>query len=121
MIELSPLKYEYFDEIDIETKKIFLKNFIINKNFEKLLKYMNELLLDYKFEKNEEENSDNLIINLCCEKCLNIVNIIYNSLNDKISENESVNIYKCTNGILPFDYNNLFTFINNDENIKQTI
>ena len=121
VIELSPLKYEYFDEIDIETKKIFLKNFIINKNFEKLLKYMNELLLDYKFEKNEEENSDNLIINLCCEKCLNIVNIIYNSLNDKISENESVNIYKCTNGILPFDYNNLFTFINNDENIKQTI
>ena len=45
-IELISRKNEHFDEIDIEIKKKFLKDFILNKNYEKLLKYMNELLLN---------------------------------------------------------------------------
>ena len=122
--ELSSKPYEHFDEIDIETKKNFLKNFIISKNYEKLLKYMNELLLNYKFDKNENQNEENLLINLCCEKCLNIVNIIYNSTNSKNPEKENDNISTNNNNlneIISFDYNNLFNFIKTDENIKQTI
>ena len=121
--KLTSKKYEHFDEIDIETKKNFLKNFIISKNYEKLLKYLNELLLNYKFDKNENENEENLIINLCCEKCLNIVNIIYNSTNNKNTEKENDNIStnNILNEIISFDYNNLFNFIKTDEKIKQSI
>ena len=122
IVELRAKKYEHFDDIDIYAKKMFLKNFIINKNFEKLLKYMNGLLLNYKFEKNKDENNESLIINLCCEKCLNIVNIIYNATNNKMNGSEiENNDNNNSSGIVPFDYNNLFSFINTDDNIKQTI
>ena len=125
MPELSSKKYEYFDEIDINIKKDFLKNFIINKNYEKLLKYMNELLINYKFDQ-KGNNEENFIINLCCEKCINIVNIIYNAIKEKhFSENEIENNYNNSNNnivcIIPFDYNNLFNFIKTEDNIKQTI
>ena len=124
-IELNQKKYEYFDEIDINKKKNFIKEFIINKNYEKLLKYLNELLLNYKYDKSDEKNNNNFILNLCCEKCLNIINIIYNATKETISEkenNDNNTNNNSINNIVLFDYNNLFNFINNEEeNIKQTI
>ena len=120
MIEFNSKKYEPFDDIDINIKKKFLKDFILNKNYEKLFKYLNELLSNFSFDKKEE----NLILDLCCEKCLNIINIIYNVTKEKNSESESDKILnnKNLNNIIPFDYNNLFNSINDDaENIKKSI
>ena len=48
-------RYEYFDDIYINKKKIFLKEFIVNKNYEKLLKYINKLLMGYKYDNNKSE------------------------------------------------------------------
>ena len=119
--EFSSKEYEYFDEIDIEIKINFLKNFIINKNYEKLLKYMNELLDNYNFD--NKENKENFIINLCCEKCLKIINIIYNITNDKISdvENETISKNNNINEIIPLDFYNLASSIKSNENIKQIL
>ena len=124
-IELISRKNEHFDEIDIEIKKKFLKDFILNKNYEKLLKYMNELLLNESFNKKAlNKNSENLMLNLCCEKCLNVINIIFNATKEKNSEIEIPNSLgnKSINDILPFDYNYLYNCINDDaQNIKQVI
>ena len=125
MIEFNSKKYEHFDDIDINIKKKFLKDFILNKNYEKLFKYMNELLSNFSFDKNDtKQNKENSILNLCCEKCLNIINIIYNSTkeNNSSSETENTLTDKNLNNIIPFDYNNLFSCIKEDaENIKKSI
>ena len=117
-IIMKSQKYEYFDDIDINKKKTFLKEFIINNNFEKLLKYMNNLLIEYKFD--SKEGSKDIALNLCCETCLKLINIIYNSCfytgNEK-SEKENISN---NNGILLLDCN-LSNIINEDENIKKTI
>ena len=114
-LQISSKKYENFDDIDIELKKNFLKNFILSKNFEKLLNYMNKLLLEYNFD---NKDNDNFILNLCCEKSIKVINIIYNAINEKKSENQN---NKINEGILLFDYNNLYDFIKSENDIKETI
>ena len=125
IIEFNSKKYEHFDDIDMNIKRKFLKDFILNKNYKKLFNYMNDLLSNFTFDNEDtKKNKENLILNLCCEKCLNIINIIYNATKEKNSEKEIENTLpsKNNNNILPFDYNDLFNCINDDtENIKKSI
>ena len=112
---------EYFDDFDMNKKENFLKEFIINNNYEKLLKYMDKLLTEYKFD-NKENN--NIVLNLCCEKSLKIINILYNACFDIDIENEQKEEKRNMsndNGILILDYNNLSNIINKDENTKKSL
>ena len=117
-IVMKSKKYEYFDDIDINKKIEFLKELIINNNFEKLLKYMNNLLIEYKFDSKE---NNNIALSLCCEKCLKVINIIYNACFDigteKKEEKENISNNK---GILILDCI-LSNVISEDEKIKQNI
>ena len=127
---MSTQNYEYFDDIDINKKKSFLKDFITSRNFEKMLKYMNKLLTEYKFDNNTNKN-DNIVLNICYEKSLKIINIIYNACFnnnqnndmetiDKKCENENENdINDC--GVYLLDSINLSNIINEDSNTKETI
>ena len=121
-IIMKSKNYEYFDDIELNKKKEFLKEFIINGNYENLLKYMNNLLVGYKF--NEKEN-DNIVLNLCYEKCFKVINILYNACfessniqNEKKEEKENMSN---NSGILILDCNNLCNIINEDNNIKNNI
>ena len=111
--------YEYFDNINISQKKEFLKQFIFNHNYEKLIKYTNNLLIDYKFENNKNK----IILSKCCEKCLKIINILYeaclqNDQESKKCENEDApNNY----GILYINQNTLYKIFNEHANIKENI
>ena len=127
-IVMSTQNYEYFDDIDINKKKSFLKDFITSRNFEKMLKYMNKLLKEYKFDNNTNKN-DNIVLNICYEKSLKIINIIYNACfnnspnndmetNDKKIENEN-DLNDC--GVYLLDSINLSNIINEDSNTKETI
>ena len=126
IISMSSKKYEYFDDIDINKKKDFLKEFIIYKNYEKLISYMNKLLIDYKFDFTENKEQDNLVLNIICEKGLKIINIIYNSIfnniNSRVEEKKEENKNMSNdNGIYILDYNNLSNIVNEDNNIKESI
>ena len=127
-IVMSTQNYEYFDDIDINKKKSFLKDFITSRNFEKMLKYMNKLLTEYKFDNNTSKN-DSIVLNICYEKSLKIINIIYNAcfnnksnndsaMNGKKSENEN-DLNDC--GIYSLDSINLSNIINEDSKTKETI
>ena len=127
-IVMSTQNYEYFDDIDINKKKSFLKDFITSRNFEKMLKYMNKLLTEYKFD-NNANNNDNIVLNICYEKSLKIINIIYNACfnnkqnndmtaNEKKGENEN-DLNDC--GVYLLDYINLSNIIKEDSNTKETV
>ena len=113
--------YEYFDEIDINKKKYFLKEFIINKNYEKLLKYIDKLLVEFKFDANE---NDNQLLDMCLEKSMKLINIIINACsnteNNKEKSNLDENILN-NKGILLLDCNNLSIIIKKDNKIKEII
>ena len=108
--------YEYFDDIDINKKKDFLKEFITSKNYEKLLQYMDKLLIEYKFDNNK---NDNIVLNICCEKCLKVIDILYNTcFNNNTNKEENISN---TNGIVSLDHYNLSNVIQEDNKIKECI
>ena len=114
---MSSKEYENFDNIDINKKKDFLKEFITSKNYEKLLEYMDKLLVEYKYDNNN--NNDNNVLNICCEKSLKVINIIYNAcFNNNINKEENI---LNNNGILILDYDNLSNIIKEDDKIKECI
>ena len=116
-IVMSSKEYENFDNIDINKKKDFLKEFITSKNYEKLLEYMDKLLVEYKYDNNN--NNDNNVLNICCEKSLKVINIIYNAcFNNNINKEENI---LNNNGILILDYDNLSNIIKEDDKIKECI
>ena len=82
-------KYEPFDDEDKDEKKLnFLKNLIKKENFEKIFKYINNLLMKIKnmHNTNEEKSKENDDISsylyTCCLKGLKIINIINNLYED---------------------------------------
>ena len=84
-------KYEPFDDEDKDEKKLnFLKNLIKKENFEKIIKYVNNLLVkiknidDDKEEKSNENKNDNISSYLytCCLQGIKIINIINNLYED---------------------------------------
>ena len=118
-IVLKSKKYEYFDDISINKKKEFLKELITNSNFEKLINYMNNLLIEYKIDSKQENK--NIALNLCFETCFKIINIIYNacfSVGNK--ENKEKESNSNSNGIILLDCD-LSKIIEEDENIKNII
>ena len=115
-IVMKSKNYEYFDDIEINKKKNFIKEFIINKNYEKLLEYMNKLLMGYKFDNNEND-----VLNICFEKCLKIINIIYNAcFNNNVKNEDDIENNLNNNGILLLNYNNLSNIINEEKDIKES-
>ena len=120
-IVMRSKNYEFFDDFEMSKKEDFLKEFIINNNYEKLLNYMDKLLTEYKFDDNE---NDNIVLNLCSEKCLKVINILYNACFDiKVGneQKEEKDNMPNDNGILILDCNNLSKIINNDENTKKSL
>ena len=78
-------KYEPFDDEDKDEKKLnFLKSLIKKENFEKIIKYVNNLLVKIKNIENDEKvktnENDNISSYLytCCLQGLKIINIINN-------------------------------------------
>lgn len=49
---------------------------------------MNKLLTEYKFDNNTSKN-DSIVLNICYEKSLKIINIIYNACFNNKSNNDS--------------------------------
>ena len=116
---MKSIYYEYFDDIDIKTKKEFVKQFIFNHNYEKLIKYMNNLLIDYKFE----ENKNNIILNKCCKICLKIINILYEACfkNPKINKKDKNEDAPNNYGILFINQNNLTNIFCECDGVKENI
>ena len=126
VIVMKSKNYVNFDDIDINKKNDFLKEFIKCKNFEKLLSYMDKLLIDYKFNGSENKEEDNLVLNICCEKSLKIINIIYNACYNNImskekEKNDEKENTSNDNGIYLLDFNNLSIIVKEDNNIKECI
>ena len=113
---MNSKNYEYFDDIDINKKKDFLKEFITSKNYEKLLQYMDKLLIEYRFD---NKKNDNIVLNICCEKCLKVINILYNTcFNNNTNKDDNISN---TIGILSLDNYNLSNIIQEDGKIKESI
>ena len=114
-------KYEPFDDEDKDEKKLnFLKNLIKKENFEKIIKYVNNLLIkiknidnDKEVKSNEKDN-DNISSYLytCCLQGLKIINIINNLYEDtdkeicitKIKENHIFNLGQSSLSLLLKDF-----------------
>ena len=78
--EIVSKEYLPFDDKNnLDKKKLFLFNFIENKGYENLIKYIENLFDSMTNNKDEEEEK---IIYECCKYSLNIMNMIYNSLKE---------------------------------------
>jgi len=87
-------KYEPFDDEDKDEKKInFFKNLIKKENFEKIIKYVNNLLVkiknidnDKEVKSNENDNISSYLYTCCLQglKIINIVNSLYEDIDKQI-------------------------------------
>ena len=94
--------YMPFDNDDnLNKKKLFLFNFIENQGYEKLIKYVENLLDSIN---NNNNIDDEKIKFKCCKIGINLINIIYNSFIEKEKEtnkenNNKIDIYYLNNSI----------------------
>ena len=81
-------KYEPFDKDENQEKKLnFFKNLIKSENFNKIIKYVNDLFI--KIEKIENNNKELNVLFDCCSrgiKIINLINMIYKLNKNNISE-----------------------------------
>ena len=88
IFKIMAKEYIPFDgEKNLNKKKLFLVNFIENKGYERLIKYI-ENLLDYISNDNNDEEQ---IKYKCCIIGLKIINTIYNSFIEKNISKENQN------------------------------
>ena len=91
--------YMPFDNDDnLNKKKLFLFNFIENQGYEKLIKYVENLLDSI----NNNNINDEKIKFKCCKIGINLINIIYNSFIEKENNKENnnkIDVYYLNNSI----------------------
>ena len=107
---LSSNKYEPFDSYEIEKKVKFLEDFIINKNYEKLVKYNIDILNKYKKNKNE-------LFKKCFRKGLKIMLIIYEACLDINSKNSDL----IEDDFYFIDYSHISEVLKDKKEIKDKI
>ena len=98
--QITSKKYMPFDDDNnLDKKKSFILNFIEKGGFEKIIKYI-ENILD-SIENNNNKDIEKIKFQ-CCQRGINIINTIYNSFTEKDNykeNNNKVDIYYLNNNI----------------------